>query len=196
MSGKISQWTLLTILLIATLVYNLQIYEQRDEPIIRTLTATKELVATISGDPEYTIDTALITFHSISRLLRLSPSIISGRYAHFDQRQNDQIRKHTIEYARSIPETLTSLGAIKNTETVTLKIKRREPVIVSELLHTGPYENIPQAIEEMLQFIDAQGYQATGAYEEVYLVFERIERDPEKFKTLLRLRVEPNQRRN
>jgi hypothetical protein len=69
MSGKPNRWALVTILFVATLVYNLRIYEQRNEPIIRTLPASKELVATITGDPEYTIDTALLTFHSIGRLL-------------------------------------------------------------------------------------------------------------------------------
>jgi hypothetical protein len=196
MSGKPNRWALVTILFVATLVYNLRIYEQRNEPIIRTLPASKELVATITGDPEYTIDTALLTFHSIGRLLKLSPAILTGRYSHLDEGRDTTVKKHTIEYTRTIPETLTSLGAIKNTETVTLEIRRREDVLVAEVLHRGPYDLIPAAIEAMLQSIDTRGYQATGLYEEVYLVFEKIERDPQKFETLLRVNIEPKKATN
>ncbi len=146
----------MTILLVTTLVYNLQIYEQRDEPIIRTRPALKELVATITGDPEYTINTVLLTFHSIGRLLKLTPTILTGRYSHLDQRRDTTVKKHMIEYTRAIPETLTSLGTIKNTDTVTLEIRRREDVLVAEVLHRGPYDQIPQAIEAMLQSIDTR----------------------------------------
>ena len=196
MSGTTIRWALVTILFVATLVYNLRIYEQRNEPIIRTLPASKELVATITGDPEYTIDTALLTFHSIGRLLKLSPAILTGRYSHLDERRDTTVKKYTIEYTRAIPETLTSLGAIKNTETVTLEIRRREDVLVAEVLHRGPYDLIPAAIEAMLQSIDTRGHQATGLYEEVYLVFEKIERDPQKFETLLRVNIEPKKATN
>ena len=186
----------MTILLVTTLVYNLQIYEQRDEPIIRTRPALKELVATITGDPEYTINTVLLTFHSSGRLLKLTPTILTGRYSHLDQRRDTTVKKHMIEYTRAIPETLTSLGTIKNTDTVTLEIRRREDVLDAEVLHRGPYDQIPQAIEAMLQSIDTRGYQATGLYEEVYLVFEKIERDPKKFETLLRVNIEPKNATN
>jgi len=190
MSRKTIPQTFVAILLIVTLAYNLQIYEQRDEPIIRTLPASKEMVATITGDPEYTIDTALLTFHSASRLLKLSPSILTGRYLDVDQRRNSNTESQTIEYTRALPETLTSLGNIKNTNTVALEIKRREETLVAEILHTGSYDQIPEAIETLLQFIETRDYRATGLYEEVYLVFEKIERDPQKFKTLLRMTIE------
>lgn len=190
MSRKTIPQAFVAILLVVTLAYNLQIYEQRDEPIIRTLPASKEMVATITGDPEYTIGTALLTFHSASRLLKLSPSILTGRYLDVDQRRNSNTESQTIEYTRALPETLTSLGNIKNTNTVTLEIKRREETLVAEILHTGSYDQIPEAIETLLQFIETRDYRATGLYEEAYLVFEKIERDPQKFKTLLRMTIE------
>jgi len=65
-----------------------------------------------------------------------------------------------------------------------------------EVLHRGPYDLIPAAIEVMLQSIDTRGYQATDLYEEVYLVFEKIERDPQKFETLLRVNIEPKKATN
>ena len=43
----------------------------------------------------------------------------------------------------------------------------------------------------MLQFINASGYQTTGFYEEVCLVFEKIERGRQKFETLLHMTIEP-----
>ena len=43
----------------------------------------------------------------------------------------------------------------------------------------------------MLQFINASGYQTTGLYEVVYLVFEKIKRDQQKFETLLHMTIEP-----
>lgn len=190
MSRKTIPQAFVANLLVVTLAYNLQIYEQRDEPIIRTLPASKEMVATITGDPEYTIGTALLTFHSASRLLKLSPSILTGRYLDVDQRRNSNTESQTIEYTRALPETLTSLGNIKNTNTVTLEIKRREETLVAEILHTGSYDQIPEAIETLLQFIETRDYRATGLYEEAYLVFEKIERDPQKFKTLLRMTIE------
>lgn len=190
MSRKTIPQAFVAILLVVTLAYNLQIYEQRDEPIIRTLPASKEMVATITGDPEYTIGTALLTFHSASRLLKLSPSILTGRYLDVDQRRNSNTESQTIEYTRALPETLTSLGNIKNTNTVALEIKRREETLVAEILHTGSYDQIPEAIETLLQFIETRDYRATGLYEEAYLVFEKIERDPQKFKTLLRMTIE------
>tara|TARA_B100000989_G_C19282614_1_gene360948 strand:+ start:407 stop:550 length:144 start_codon:yes stop_codon:yes gene_type:complete len=39
--------------------------------------------------------------------------------------------------------------------------------------------------------IHGSGYQSTGFYEEVYLVFEKIERDRQKFETLLQMTIEP-----
>jgi hypothetical protein len=171
--------------------YNLNTYRNQNEPRIYTLMPTKELVLTIEGNPEYTFDTALLTFHSVGRLLKLSPSYFSGRFDDWESRSDRSDQSTTVDYVRPVPETLSSLGTIRDTDTVTLRLQRRDKTRIAELRHQGPYASIPESILRLKQFIASRDHDIHGFYEEVYLIFEAMEQDPLKFETLLRFEVRP-----
>ena len=67
--------------------------------------------------------------------------------------------------------------------------ERREHTEVAEILHVGRYEDIPESLKKLRQFVEKEGYRFSGFYEEVYQIFESIEPDPGKYETLLRYQV-------
>jgi len=169
--------------------YNLRMDKERYEPYIYTLTGGKVLVAKISGNPDSTIDTAQITMYSAGRKLKLSPSYISARHPDWNQRETTPRENWIIYYSRMVPETATDLADIKDSAHVSISFDRRKPTKIAEILHLGMYDDIPKSLAKLRQFIDREGYKISGFYEEVYLVFEDIEADPNKYETLLRYEI-------
>jgi effector-binding domain-containing protein len=88
-----------------------------------------------------------------------------------------------------VPETATGLADIQDTAHVKIFYERREKTEIAEILHIGLYEEIPDSLVKLRQFIDNEGYQISGFYEEVYIVFEHIESNPYEYETLLRYEV-------
>jgi len=169
--------------------YNLRMEKQRFKPHIYTMRAGKELVAKIKGDPEITMDTAEITLYSAGRKLKLSPSYLSGRHLDWKQRDTTLMKDWIVHYSRMVPETAIGLADIKDSTTVSIFYDRRKEAQVAEILHLGRYEGIPKSLVQLRQFVERQGYKLSGYYEEVYLVFEHIEPDPDNYETLLRYQV-------
>ena len=169
--------------------YNLRMEEQRFKPHIYTMAAGRVLVAKIKGDPEITMDTAGITLYSAGRKLKLSPSYISGRHIDWKQRHITPMKDWVVHYSRMVPETAIGLTDIKDSATASIFYDRRKETQVAEILHLGRYENIPESLVKLRQFVESQGYRLSGYYEEVYLVFEHIESDPDNYETLLRFQV-------
>ncbi len=169
--------------------YNLRIDTLRFEPHIYTLTGGKVLVAKIQGDPDITMDTAGLTLYSAGRKLKLSPSYMSARHLKWNQRDTTPMQDWVIYYSRMVPETAVGLADIKDTAEVSIFYDRREKTEIAEILHVGRYEEIPESLARLQQFIDKQGYRLSGFYEEVYQVFESIESNPNKYETLLRYEV-------
>lgn len=169
--------------------YNLGMEEQRFKPHIYTMRAAKVLVAKIKGDPEITMDTAGITLYNAGRKLKLSPSYISGRHLDWKQRETTPMKDWVIHYSRMVPETAIGLADIKDTANVSIYYERRENTEVAEILHVGRYEDIPESLKKLRQFVEKEGYRISGFYEEVYHIFESIESDPGKYETLLRYQV-------
>ena len=63
---------------------------------------------------------------------------------------------------------------------------------VAEILHVGPYNAEQPDIERLLNFIKSRGYRVVGDHEEEYvrgpgMLFAS---DPDKYLTIIRLRVE------
>lgn len=169
--------------------YNLRMDKERFEPHIYTLTGGKVLVAKISGDPDITMDTAGTTLYSAGRKLKLSPSYITGRHLEWNQRNTTPIQEWVVYYSRMVPETAIGLADIKDTANVSIYYERRENTEVAEILHVGRYEDIPESLKKLRQFVEKEGYRISGFYEEVYHIFESIESDPGKYETLLRYQV-------
>lgn len=169
--------------------YNLRMDKERYEPHICTLTGGKVLITKIPGDPDITMDTAGTTLYSAGRKLKLSPSYIAARHLTWKQRDTTPKKDWVVYYSRMVPETATDLADIQNSANVTIYYERRETTMIAEILHMGRYDDIPQSIIKLRQFIDKEGYRLRGFYEEVYLVFEHIEPDPNKFETLLRYQI-------
>lgn len=169
--------------------YNLRMDKERFEPHIYTLTGGKVLVAKISGDPDITMDTAGTTLYSAGRKLKLSPSYITGRHLEWNQRNTTPIQEWVVYYSRMVPETAIGLADIKDTANVSIYYERRENTEVAEILHVGRYEDIPESLKKLRQFVEKEGYRFSGFYEEVYHIFESIESDPGKYETLLRYQV-------
>jgi len=88
-----------------------------------------------------------------------------------------------------VPETAIGLADIKDSATASIFYDRRKETQVAEILHLGRYENIPESLVKLRQFVESQEYRLCGYYEEVYLVFEHIESDPDNYETLLRYQV-------
>jgi hypothetical protein len=184
--------TILSIFLFAVLfvvVYNWRVEQQRYEPRIYSLAAGKELIVEITGDPDITWDTAALTLYSTGRQLKLSPSYMSGRHAQWRQRENKSPEEWKIQYTRPVPETAVGLGDIRDSADVSLYFQRRDKMTIAEIRHPGRYENIPNSLARLRQYISNAGYRLDGFYEEVYLVFETIEPDPALYETLLRYQV-------
>ncbi len=169
--------------------YNLRMHNERYEPHIYTLTGGRVLVAKITGDPDITRDTAGITLYSASRKLKLSPSYMSARHLQWNQRYTTPIQNWVVHYSKMVPETATGLADIQDTADVKIFYERREKTKIAEILHVGRYEEIPDSLEKLRQFIDKEGYKLSGFYEEVYIVFEQIESNPYEYETLLRYQV-------
>lgn len=169
--------------------YNLRMHNERYEPHIYTLTGGRVLVAKIAGDPDITMDTAGKTLYSASRKLKLSPSYMNARHLKWNQRYTTPRQDWVVHYSKMVPETATGLADIKDTADVTIFYERREKTEIAEILHIGRYEEIPDSLENLRQFIDREGYKLSGFYEEVYIVFEQIEPNPYEYETLLRYEV-------
>ena len=169
--------------------YNLRMSNERYEPHIYTLTGGRVLVAQITGDPDITRDTAGITLYSASRKLKLSSSYMSARHLLWNQRDITPPQEWVVQYSKMVPETATGMADIKDTADVKIFYERRETTKIAEILHVGRYEDIPDSLEKLRQFIDEEGYTISGFYEEVYTVFEQIEPNPYEYETLLRYQV-------
>ena len=169
--------------------YNLRMEAQHFQPYIYTFTGAKVLVARIKGDPDITIDTAGLTLYNASRKLKLSPSYMSARHLHWNQRKTTPMQHWDIYYSRIVPETAIGLADIKDTADVSIFYDRREKTEIAEILHVGRYDRIPESLEKLRLFVNQEGYSLTGFYEEVYRVFELIEPNPNKYETLLRYQV-------
>ena len=158
--------------------YNLRMEKARYEPHIYTLTGGKVLVARITGDPDITMDTAGTTLYSAGRILKLSPSYMSARHLHWDQRDTAPEQDWVVHYSRMVPETATQLADITDTPYVKIFYERRETTEIAEILHVGRYQDIPESLAKLRRFISEEGYELCGFYEEVYIVFEQIESNP------------------
>jgi hypothetical protein len=169
--------------------YNLRMDKARYDPHIYTLTGGKVLVARITGDPDITMDTAGTTLYSAGRILKLSPSYMSARHLQWDQRYTTPVQDWVVYYSRMVPETATGLADIEDTAHVKIFYERREKTEIAEILHVGRYEDIPESLNKLRQFVSKEGYELSGFYEEVYVVFEQIESNPYEYETLLRYQV-------
>ena len=169
--------------------YNLRMETKRFEPHIYTIRGGKVLVAKIKGDPETTLDAAGITLYNAGRRLKLSPSYISARHLKWNQRETVPRRDWIVYYSRLVPETAISPVDKNNPVDVSVFYDRHRKTEVAEIHHVGRYEEIPESLEKLRKYIENQGYRLDGFYEEVYLVFEKIESNPDKYETLLRYQV-------
>ena len=100
--------------------YNKRIETKRYAPHIYTLTGGKVLVVKISGDPDFTLDTAQTTLYSARRKLKLSPSYITARHLDWQQRETTPRKQWVVYYSRRVPETATGLADIENTADVNI----------------------------------------------------------------------------
>ncbi len=181
--------TILLPAIVFIIYYNLRMDKARYEPHIYTLPGGKVLVAKIIGDPDITMDTAGITLYSAGRKLKLSPSYIAARHRVWNQRNTIPRKDWVVFYSRMVPETATDLADIQDSTKVTIYYERREKTKIAEILHVGHYDDIPKSLLILRKFINQKGYRLGGFYEEVYLVFEHIESDPNKYETLLRYQI-------
>ncbi|NNK14387.1 MAG: hypothetical protein HKP52_09120 [Desulfofustis sp.] len=190
---KIRPFAIIVIFLLPAIAfmtfYNLRMDKERHEPHIYTLTGGRVLVAQIKGDPDVTMDTAVTTLYSASRKLKLSPSYMSARHLKWNQRYTTPVQDWVVYFSKMVPETAKSLAGIKDTADVKIFYERRQKTEIAEILHIGRYEQIPDSLEKLRQFIDEEGYKLSGFYEEVYMVFEQIESNPYEYETLLRYEV-------
>ena len=70
-------------------------------------------------------------------------------------------------WALPIPEDVTSLP--RKTPGFDVKIERWSYGSVAQILHTGSYLNESSDVQRLHEFIEASGYEITGAHEEEYL---------------------------
>jgi len=175
--------------IIFMICYNTRMESHRLEPHMYTISGAKVLVAKITGDPDISMDTAEMTLYSAGRKLKLSPSYMSARHLVWNQRDTTPIENWEILYSRIVPETAIGLADIQDTAEVSIFYERREKTEIAEILHIGRYDDIPESLERLRNYVLDSGYRLSGFYEEVYLVFESREPNPNKYETLLRYQV-------
>lgn len=94
-------------------------------------------------------------------------------------------------YALPLPESVTTLAA-GPTEGLRTEVATWAYGDVAEILHVGPYSAEQPDIERLLRFIDSQGYRVVGDHEEEYVKGPGMffAGDPDRYLTIIRLRVE------
>ncbi|THB75622.1 MAG: hypothetical protein D6B25_11740 [Desulfobulbaceae bacterium] len=173
--------------------YNHRAELNRFQPYITTSSPVKELVTEITGDPDITFDSALTIFHNAARVLKLSPSYLTGRHLSWQQRTQVSRSQWVIHYRRPVPQTAIRLDKLQHSTRIKSYFSHRPALTTAQILHIGRYETIPESLETLRDYIDRQGYQLSGFYEEVYLKFEQIEPDPAKYETILRYQIKKKQ---
>lgn len=172
------------------LQYNTKMEEIRLSPRIYSLEAARYLVVELEGDPKTTRKTAGKTLYSISRMLRLSPSYMSGLHLDWQQRELLPKNQWLISYGKRVPETAGGLQDVIN-DGEKIYFERRPKILVAEILHLGPYSEIPASLARLRLYAKKKGYQPSGFYEEVYLKSLPFTKKQHEFETLLRYQLIP-----
>lgn len=95
------------------------------------------------------------------------------------------------QYALPLPESVATTS-VESTGALRTVITTWAYGDVAEILHVGPYNAEQPDIERLLNFIKSRGYRVVGDHEEEYvrgpgMLFAS---DPDKYLTIIRLRVE------
>ena len=95
------------------------------------------------------------------------------------------------QYALPLPESVAT-PSVESTGALRTVITTWAYGDVAEILHVGPYNAEQPDIERLLNFIKSRGYRVVGDHEEEYvrgpgMLFAS---DPDKYLTIIRLRVE------
>jgi hypothetical protein len=95
------------------------------------------------------------------------------------------------QYALPLPESVAT-PSVESTGAQRTVITTWAYGDVAEILHVGPYNAEQPDIERLLNFIKSRGYRVVGDHEEEYvrgpgMLFAS---DPDKYLTIIRLRVE------
>nr|VFK25687.1 MAG: hypothetical protein BECKMB1821G_GA0114241_101530 [Candidatus Kentron sp. MB]VFK29672.1 MAG: hypothetical protein BECKMB1821I_GA0114274_101129 [Candidatus Kentron sp. MB]VFK74866.1 MAG: hypothetical protein BECKMB1821H_GA0114242_101129 [Candidatus Kentron sp. MB] len=95
-------------------------------------------------------------------------------------------------YGLPVPNDTDSLPPIKKEKAipgVEPQLNTWHYGLVGQILHVGPYDQEPPAIDKLLVFVQEQGYEVIeGSHEEVYLS-DPGKTEPEKMKTIIMYRL-------
>lgn len=97
------------------------------------------------------------------------------------------------QFGLPVSERVTSVTAVPAEAGLRVTLKTWEYGDVAEVVHIGPYNTEDADIARLQTFISVSGYQAIGEHEEEYvrgpgMIFAG---DPQKYITIIRLRVTP-----
>lgn len=163
------------------------------DPRLTTRAAERMLVVEATGDPNAVAGRAFkllfAAYYRLPGISRTRPPAPRARWPH-------ALGKPGIDwvgrYALPVPSAVTAVPTIDTEPGLSLTLQTWDYGEVVELLHVGPYSREQADIERLHAFVAAQGRRVIGEHEEEYVRGPGMffAGDPEKYLTIVRLRVE------
>jgi hypothetical protein len=168
-------------------------FAELSTPRLTHLPSQRMLVVEAVGDPNTVAGGAFkllfATYYKLPGVLRMQkPPAPRARWA---SPLETPRREWKGRYALPLPAGIETLLTAPESDGLRVGIETWEYGDVAELLHAGPYSREEPDIRQLLAFIASRGYRAIGDHEEEYvrgpgMIFAG---DPEKYLTIIRLRV-------
>jgi effector-binding domain-containing protein len=191
--------TLLVLIVIGTVLFmrkgpDLSQYEGLREPAFVTLPDQKMLVVEAKGDPNVVGKKAFGML--IKAYFKVKETPKGKRMPTLHARWPRMLETPKSEwvgyYGMPIPESVTSVPALKGGSGLTVGLTTWEYGQVAEILHVGPYGKEEPTVAKLVSFINENGFEIIGDHEEEYLrgpgMFSKG--NPEKYYTIIRYRVQ------
>jgi len=94
-------------------------------------------------------------------------------------------------YAMPVPEAVATLPEGASSDGLTVELATWEYGYVAQILHVGRYDQEPETVQTLMDFIEAEGYEVSGLHEEDYLKGPGFlfAGNPDEYLTLIRYPV-------
>ena len=150
------------------------------------------LVVEARGDPNvvgaHAFKTLFTTYYTLDGVSRGRPPAPRARWPRAGETPKPEWKGY---YALPVPDGVSLAASAGRTDLPT-SIRTWEYGTVAEILHVGPYADEEADIRRLVDFIVTQGYRVIGDHEEEYVRGPGLffAGDPEKYLTIIRLRVQ------
>ncbi len=173
---------------------DLSAYDHLEEPAISTRPPQKMIVVEATGDPNVIGKEVFGTLYDLYYGIDGVPYWpLPASRARWPVSLDQPMEEWTGLYGLPVPESVTALPEHTPVPGLTVSLTTWTYGEVAELRYVGPYDEERPALQELRDYIAAQGYEVVGAHEEEYLkgpgIFFRG--NPEHYVTILRYEIRP-----